>query len=216
MIRKIKNFVWKILNILGLGGSVQLMLESELKNSGWFKSYHTKQSVNREGKPIPWNTYPYIYFIEKRLKKHFDLFEYGSGNSTLWYAERVGTIKAVENDKSWFELVAKRMPSNVEVIYKQLVYDGEYCREVLNGGKNYHIVLIDGRDRVNCVKQSLNKLTTDGVIVFDNSDIDDYKDGIELLRKSGFNQLDFIGISPVTAHKNQTSIFYKPNNCLSI
>lgn len=216
MIRKIKNIVWDLLNIIGLGAYVQLMLLSELKDSGWFRSFKTKQSVDKDGNPLPWNAYPYIYFVEGRLKKHFDIFEYGSGNSTLWYAKRAGTVKSVENDKAWFELVSGRMPQNVKVVYQELEYNGEYSREVLKEDKRYHIIIIDGRDRVNCVKHSLNKLTEDGIIVFDNADLKDYTEGIELLKSSGFKRLDFFGMSPVTAHKNCTSIFYKQNNCLNI
>ncbi len=216
MVRKLKNIVWKLLNILNLGGSVQLMLLSYLKENGWFKSFKTKRSIDMNGNPIPWNTYPYINFIEERLRMDMNIFEYGGGNSTLWYAQRVKSIKSVENDKGWFEIISKKLPSNASMVYKNLEYNGEYSKEVLNGGTKYHIIIVDGRDRVNSVKHSLNKLTDDGVIVFDNSDLIDYKEAITLLKNNGFKKLDFIGMSPITAHKNSTSIFYRQKNCLEI
>ena len=216
MVRKIKSFIWYLLNLIGLGGCVQLMLLSELKDSGWFRSFKTKQSVDKNGNPIPWNTYTYINFIENRLRKHFDIFEYGSGNSTLWYAQRAGTIKSVENDKTWFELISKKIPSNSKIVYKELEYDGEYSKEVLKDDKNYHIIIIDGRDRNNCLKNAVNKLTDDGIIVFDNSEAEEYQESISLILKQGYKRIDFLGILPIVAHSSCTTILYRNNNCLGI
>lgn len=216
MIRKIKNIVWRFLSLINLGGCVQLMLKSQLLEDGWFKSFNTKRSIDKNGKPIPWNTYPYIKFIGPRLNKNLEVFEFGSGNSTIWYAERVKNITSVENDKTWFEMISGRTPSNSEIIYRDLVPEGEYAKEVARKNKQYNIIIVDGRDRVNCIKNSIPFLTDDGVLVFDNSDLPIYKEGIDHLKESGFKKIDFIGMSPVTAHCNYTSVFYKTGNCLDI
>lgn len=216
MIRKIKNLIWKILIKIGIGGPVQLMLNGALIEDGWYKSYNTKKSIDKNGNPIPWCTYPFRKFIEPRLKKSFNVFEYGAGNSTLWYAEKVKKIRSVENDKKWIDFISEKMPLNAEIVYKELSVDGDYCREVMKKGVKYNIIIIDGRDRNNCVKNSINYLTEDGVIVFDNSDLASYKSSIDLLMSLGFKRIDFIGMSPVTSHNNCTSIFYKTNNCLEI
>ncbi len=216
MIRKVKNKVWQLLNSVNLGGCVQLMLKSQLLEDGWFKSFNSKKSVDKNGNPIPWNTYPFIKFIEPRLKKHFDVFEYGSGNSTIWFSARVNSIYSVENDKEWYNIVSKSLPDNSHLVYQELQYDGDYSKEVEKSGKYYHIVIIDGRDRVNCIKRSIPRLTEDGIIVFDNSDLSIYQEAIELLEKEGFRRIDFIGMSPVTAHNNYTTVFYKSHNCLNI
>ncbi len=102
------------------------------------------------------------------------------------------------------------------MIFKKLDYDGEYCKEVLNQKDNFNIIIIDGRDRVNSVKNGLKKLTEDGVIIFDNSELIQYKEAMDLLSKKGFKRIDFFGMSPVTAHCTTTTIFYHPNNCLGI
>jgi hypothetical protein len=59
--KKIKKMVWQLLNHMHLGGAVQLMLESALTENGWFRSYHTKQSVDKNGNPIP--GVPILLFI---------------------------------------------------------------------------------------------------------------------------------------------------------
>ena len=216
MIKKIKQFIWSILIKLKIGGVVQLFLASGLREDGWFESFNTKRSIDKEGNPIPWCTYSFIKFIEPRLNKDFKVFEYGSGNSTLWYAKKVGEITAVENDLDWFNKVSSSLPANAEVIYCELKNDGEYCRQVTSQNNMYDIIIIDGRDRVNCVMHSINCLSDDGVIVFDNSDLPEYVEGVSYLKGQNFRRLDFIGLSPVTAHTNYTSIFYRNNNCLSI
>jgi hypothetical protein len=214
--RKIKNIVWKFLNTIGIGGPIQLMLNGALKEDGWFNSFNTKQSIDREGNPIPWCTYPFIKFIGPRLNKNFNLFEFGAGNSTIWYAERVNTIKAVEHDKKWVEYMSKKMPENASIIYRELSPNGDYSKEVTKDGNNYDIVIVDGRDRNNCTKNGINCLTGDGVIIFDNSDRPDYKESMDLFKDKGFKRIDFIGLSPVTNHNNYTSIFYREDNCLGI
>ena len=39
---------------------------------------------------------------------------------------------------------------------------------------------------------------------------------LEFLKAQGFKQLEFEGMSPVVTGTNETSLFYKANNCLGI
>jgi hypothetical protein len=212
----IKNSIRIALNAVGLGGIAQLYAESALTNQGWFRSFKTKQSVDANGQPLPWCTYPFINFIESRLTKQMNVFEYGSGNSTRWYAARVGTIKAVEHDKSWFEFVKNQLPINASVVYQDVTNIESYTGEVSKSGQKYHVVIVDGRQRVRCVEQAIANLNTDGVIVFDNPERTNYQPAHDLLRERGFRRIDFWGFAPVTAHHNCTAIFYRDGNCLGI
>jgi hypothetical protein len=212
----IKDIIWYILTKLGIGGPLQLMMIGELKENGWYRSFKEKNSVDKNGNPIPWNTYPFIRFIEPRLKKDFNVFEYGCGNSTLWYARRVKSIKSVEHDKMWFDLITKKLPENCSIIFHELEEDGAYAKEIMNDDIFYNIVIIDGRDRNNCALYAVEKLTGDGVIVFDNTQLVEYTQSINTLLENGFKMLNFTGSQPIVAHENTTSIFYRENNCLGI
>lgn len=165
---------------------------------------------------MPWITYPFIDFITPRLKKGFDIFEYGAGNSTLFYSRYVNSITTVENDKKWFEKLQKVIPSKVKLIYKELIYGGEYSKTVISCNKKFHIVIIDGRDRVNCTFNSIGTLKENGVIIFDNSEREEYKKAFDFLANSGFKRIDFWGFSPGFFNKGCTSIFYREKNCLGI
>lgn len=82
--------------------------------------------------------------------------------------------------------------------------------------KKYHIIIIDGRDRVNCIKNSIKCLKPEGVIVLDDSERTQYLEGIRFLLNEGFKKIDFWGISPGLSYKKSTTIFYTENNCLGI
>ena len=214
MIKPIKKLVWSGLNRIGLGGSVQLHLESILKENGWFRSYHSKRSVDAAGNPLPWYTYPFIHFITPRIKPNFEAFEYGSGNSTKWYAARIKQISAVEHDKEWVEIVRPDLPTNAEVLYRDL--GKEYIEAIAEKNKKYHIVIVDGRKRVKCAIFASDYLTPDGVLILDNSEREFYNEAKEYMKNKGFKRIDFYGMAPIVSHETCTSVFYRLGNCLEI
>jgi hypothetical protein len=52
--------------------------------------------------------------------------------------------------------------------------------------------------------------------VLDDSERDFYAPGIAFLKKQGFKELAFSGISPGLFYYKTTSVFYKIDNCLGI
>src|SRR5581483_9355687 len=83
--------------------------------SGWLESLAQGKPVGRDGSPVPWYTYPAIDFLEPRIAREFRVFEYGSGWSTLWWAERSREVHAVEHDEAWHGMVQARLPRNARV-----------------------------------------------------------------------------------------------------
>ncbi|NCD70410.1 class I SAM-dependent methyltransferase [Mucilaginibacter agri] len=187
-----------------------------LNDIGWFKSFDSKKPVDGDGNPIPWVTYSFIDFIKGRINKQLAIFEYGSGNSTRFYAKYAGIVVSVEHDKSWYETMSKDRPANSEIIFCELERDGDYSRLPIKLGEKFDIIIVDGRDRVNCCKQAVEALSPNGVIVLDDSEREFYKSGVEFLLSKGFKHLPFSGISPGLFYLKSTSIFYKADNCLGI
>lgn len=182
---------------------------------GWKHSAKINACVDRDGQPIPWIAYPAIDVLEAGIHSELRVFEYGSGNSTLWWARHVKSIHSVESDKDWYDAVCKKVPGHVTLHYVPLVRDGDYCRRVQEGDA-WHIIVVDGRDRVNCIKQSLPMLAPTGVLVLDNSDRDEYLEGIDMLKAQGFRELRLRGLAPLITYITQTSIFYRDGNCLNL
>lgn len=179
-----------------------------LDSSGWLESLKQGKPVNKEGKPIPWYTYPAIEFIEDKLSQDFVVFEYGAGNSTLWLAERVRSVVSVESDPNWFNTIRSQMPQNVEI---NLIQDPEtYAKKIEEYPEKYFdLIIVDGINRNQCAKQAISKLKYTGFIIFDNTDNWEYNEGNLSLLEAGFKQIDFYGLLPSYTYKNCTSIFYK-------
>lgn len=205
-----------ILSVFNLDAPVQLAYESALVDLGWFKTYETKKAVDKNGNPIPWYSYSFIAFIEERLTSDLSLFEFGSGHSTLWFAQKVKSVVAVESDKVWFELVNKKLAKNSTLLYRELDKGQEYEASVKETKESYDIIIVDGSKRMECIEQSIEKLSERGVLILDDSNRLSYTPGISLMLSKGFKKIDFYGMQPVTPIMGCTTVFYKPNNCLSI
>jgi len=187
-----------------------------LDEIGWFNAYDSRSPVDRDNNPIPWVTYSFIDYIKTHLKKQFSVFEFGSGNSTFFYAKYAGLVVSVEHDKEWYDKIVSTKPENSEMIFCELVRDGDYCRMPVKLEEKFDIIIVDGRDRVNCCKQAINAVSENGVIVLDDSEREFYKEGINFLKNKGYKELSFSGISPGLFYLKSTSIFYKADNCLGI
>lgn len=201
-----------------LQDAFQKLIRSDyyLNQQGWFLSSITESAVDMMGLPLPWYTYSAIAFILPRIKKNWTLLEFGSGNSTLWWSERVYQILSVEHDENWFSQMQAKIPGNVELRHVHLEYGGEYSKVPLQFTNLFDVIIIDGRDRVNCAKNSLASLKHDGVIIWDNSDRDDYAEGYTFLINNGFRRIDFWGMGPINAIGWCTSVFYRTENCMGI
>lgn len=188
-----------------------------LYDTGWINSFVKKRPVDKENNPVPWLTLPFNAFITDRLTSEMTVFEYGSGNSTLFYAKRVKMVVAVENDKKWMDEIKGSMPSNVELIFENLKNNQDrYNNAAALTGRKYDVIVVDGRERVKCIFNSLGSLTEKGVLVLDNSDRESYLPGIDFMMAKGFRKIDFWGIAPSYAHQTCTTVFYRSSNCLNI
>jgi hypothetical protein len=198
------------------GVDIHLRSGSALRKSGWLRSYQEKLPVDAAGNPIPWYTYPFIRFVEGRLTPEMDVFEFGSGHSTIWWSKHVGSVRACEHDKDWYEVIASRLPANVVVDVAPNDSDA-YVGAAAATGRKYDIVIVDGRRRVECATRSIDALKPGGVIVWDNSDRERYEPGFAHLAAQGFTgRIDFWGMAPLSAREACTSVFYRRENCLGI
>ncbi len=187
----------------------------DLERIGWLRSVEEGLPVDRDGNCLPWFTYPMISFLNGKIQSNFTVFEYGSGNSTLWWSKQVSSLTSCEHELEWYNFLKERIPSNVKYIHCELDYGGQYCKTILGYKDRFNIIVIDGRDRVNCAKNSLEALKDDGVIIWDNSDREKYQEGYSYLIQNGFRRIDFEGLGPIGSQWC-TSVFYRDNNCFEI
>jgi hypothetical protein len=188
-----------------------------LAKSGWVKSGWAHAPVTANGEPLPWYTYASIEFISDRVRPDMRVFEYGSGQSTRWWAGQVARVDAVEDDPGWMANVSASLPPNVDLRFARPA-DGEYARSVLERGARFDIVVIDGSDRNRCAEVCLEALADDGVVIWDNTEEPNvFGPGLETLRAAGFRRIDFHGLGPLNMDSWCTSVLYRPElNCFGI
>ncbi|MDD1444155.1 hypothetical protein MEO93_28215 [Dolichospermum sp. ST_sed3] len=216
MLNKIRKLWFLISHYKLIRALLDLAFNGYLKDMGWINSFIKNKSIDLDSNPIPWVAYPFIVFFAERLNKNMNIFEFGSGNSTLFYASRVSSVIVVEHDKEWYSNIKKTIPPNVNIHYVDLVYDGLYSKFINTLNTKFDIVIVDGRDRVNCIKNSIKNLAENGVIILDNSEVREYSSGLVFLTENGFKKIDFWGIAAGYNNKTCTTLFYKENNCLGI
>lgn len=173
---------------------LRILGDDYLSDTGWKLSADLKESVDREGKPLPWITYPAITFVSRLVRNDWRVFEYGAGNSTLWWRERC-TVESVESDPEYAAHYGVR----------HAVGDA-YVNAPVGA---YDVVMIDGIDRNECAARAVHHLKPGGFILFDNSERPDYAEAYGLLKAAGFLRLDFFGLGPIATYGWQTSIFTK-------
>lgn len=214
----VKKGLVRLLRTSGMGHEIlNLYLNRKtLKKIGWLKSAERKIPLDENGEAIPWYTYSFIFFLKERINGEMRVFEYGSGNSTRWWAKYVESVVSCEHDANWYQSLRTQLPSNVEYHLIPLEYGGEYSEHIKNYREEFDVVVIDGRDRVNCAKNTVEALKESGVVIWDNSDRIQYQDGMLYLEKKGFKQITFYGHGPVSPKRWSTSVFYRPGNCLGI
>ena len=204
------------LEAVGLYAPYTLMTRGPFKDDGWLRSLAERAPVDAAGHPVPWLTYPAIEFLSRRVRPGMRVFEYGCGHSTLWWAARVNEVISCEHERAWLERIRTRSPSNVTLRHVPLVYGGDYSRTAAEYPSGIDILVIDGRDRVNCAIYAVDALKPGGVIVWDNSDRPEYGPGCEHLARAGFRRVEFVGLYPTLNEKGETSVFYRDGNVLGL
>ena len=160
--------------------------------------------------------YSVISFLEERLKPDHSVFEYGSGYSTVFFARLAGSVTAVEHDGRWLDYVRDMCPGNTFLKFKDLDEDGQYCRASSDDGLRYQVVVVDGRDRNNCLAQCINALAEDGVVLLDDLDWNRYESEIKEYIDNGFRILEFEGMKPTETKLYRSALLYRDQNCLGV
>lgn len=191
------------------------LAQSEIVQTGWVRSERAQEAVDANGSPLPWLPYPAIRFLDERTPPSAEVFEYGMGSSTLWWAQRVRSVIACEHDPVWFEKIKARLPQNASGVLHS-VESENYVEAARASGRLFDVVVIDGRRRVQCAKRSLSALSPGGVIVWDNADREYYSAGFASLKAAGFRRLDLWGFGPLSFRNYCTAIFYRDGNCFGL
>ena len=113
-------------------------------HSGHFKSSLQAAAVDRQGRPIPWYTYPAIDFLSAKDFANKSVMEFGAGQSTLWWASRAKKVMSAESDQKWLNYVQLKLPANARAFL--LPDDLAGLKEEI-AGETFDFIVIDGLNR---------------------------------------------------------------------
>ena len=185
---------------------------------GHFRSAVTSQSVDALGRPIPWYTYPAVDFLSTLEVTQCRVAEFGSGNSTVWWASRAASVLALESDPRWFERVqAQLKPWPTASL--SLIRTPQEAGALLPPD-SFDIIIVDDGSGIGPTGRPLNAETAlrrvkpTGIVIVDNSDTNYSRPGhypiIELANELGFQRVDFHGHAAGSTKKSCTSLFFRP------
>ena len=190
--------------------------DSYLRHTGWIQTWATPGDVTLNGEPSPWMTYPFLHFLETRLRPHFHVFEFGSGASTHYYAKRVARVDSVEHDAHWTPKLSEEEAQKVNIYIIPLTDRDRYTHILHTLKRKYQMIVVDGRYRVRCVLNAAEHLDSSGVLILDDTRRAYYNPAIEHMLDRGFKRLDFYGIKATGCVLDCTTIFYREGNCLQL
>ncbi len=149
---------------------------------------------------VPWWTFAASTEVSSFLaqRPNARVFEWGSGSSTVWLAQRSESVTSIESDAGWAQRVSAAVPEHVTIVtppvpkatrstrarsthtrskrwgYRSLDFTS-YVSAIDTVPGDFDLIVIDGRAREACFEKALPRLKNGGLIVFDNTNRQRYR-----------------------------------------
>ncbi len=183
------------------------------QRTGFVRSALAGKAVDANGEPLPWYCLAAVDFLSTLDFANDAVLEFGSGQSTLWWAKKAKSVTAVEGSAEWSEYVTRSLSGNPNAKV-HLETDLERHADLpLSWDRTFDIVVIDGGDRRRCAETALKVVKPDGLIIFDNSEGYWGPEGthpiLDLLDGQQWMRIDFYGYAPGVLSTSVTSLFFR-------
>jgi hypothetical protein len=187
---------------------------------------------------IPWVTYGARGWLDRYLRRDMNVFEWGSGGSTIYVAKRVRSLTSIEHDAQWFGEVQLALREadirncNHILVPPDLIQDptvdwsipgnyrstspgseslsfSDYCRAIERSDtQKYDLIIIDGRARVSCAFHALRRAAASAALLLDNSDRPQY-DLIRQMMTEDWTRKNFPGLAPYSNETTATTAWIR-------
>lgn len=173
------------------------------------------RSMFQRSRPIsfalPWLTFDAIRALRRHAKPGMRIFQFGAGHSTIFWSNLGLEVHAVEDDRNWYGMLAKRMHGRPDA-YVYLEEDCErYISKLAGIGWFFDNVVIDGSHRKACVAAALAHVKSGRLLVVDNTDWH-WSGSIDRLVPEEWVKMVYPGWTPFIGHRSQTTIWYRPDS----
>jgi len=178
------------------------------------RSIDEKLCLDKDGNPIPWYTYPAIEYLSQFDYSNKEIFEYGCGYSSMFWANRAKKVTSIEDNLKWFEKWQQEfLHEFLEIRWRD---EGEiYENAIFEDNKKYDVIVVDGKRRAECAEMAVKGLADGGMIILDDSDrintSREYVKAVDVLKKANLIQVDFYGFCPMNNYTKTTSLFLSRN-----
>lgn len=123
------------------------------------------QRRDDSGMVIPWYTHPALDEILSWDLSRKRVFEYGVGQSTLWWASKSQWVYGVDTSKDWVMVIHDAVISNSHVACIEME---DIYVTAIHAFKPIDIVIVDGDYRDRCIGQAISSLKPGGKLIIDN------------------------------------------------
>lgn len=162
-----------------------------------------------EGKP--WMCRPAVKKLEKLVAPGMRILEWGSGGSTVFFAEKDVNVICIEHDASWVKLLETELTRRnlrAQVTINQIDLTANYVDVADQLSGSFDLVIVDGRRRVECVNKAHSRVVPGGWMVLDDSDREAYSPAYGQL--AGWHKLVLKGPRRETKVDPQTTMWQRP------
>ncbi|KKQ70796.1 MAG: hypothetical protein UT14_C0023G0006 [Candidatus Shapirobacteria bacterium GW2011_GWE1_38_92] len=127
------------------------------------------ESINKDQ---PWLTFDSVKIIKQLIKPNDVILEFGSGQSTLWFAKISKNVTSVEHDIAWFKHTQKKIKKNSYRVKLVLCTNKDNYLKIVEkfSDKSIDVCLIDGNWRRDCLLAVFKKIKIGGLIILDNAE----------------------------------------------
>ena len=166
---------------------------------------------------LPQINYIVGWILDLYLTRDMLCFEWGSGGSTVFLAQRSPGAITIDHDPEWYRITEQALEYNEVWEFADLKLiepeDGEvegylsafseeykgknferYVKSIDIHGKNtFDLVMVDGRSRSACLRHAAPKVKSGGLLVLDDSNRRRYKKAMDEMADYGLHRMDFVG-----------------------
>jgi hypothetical protein len=185
-----------------------LLALGSLRELGWQLSAQQRRSLDAEGSPIPWLTYPAVAWLAGRAELIRSVLEFGAGGSTAWFAGIGAEVLAIEHDEDWIQELRSRIDApGVRIVHASADEVG-YLRGLdAAGGMTFDLVVVDGIHRAACATAASRFMHETSLLCLDDSQRPEYAEVAAALHADGWRSIGFYGFAPIVSDLKETRFF---------